>query len=154
MMDSYTNKYDYDSLFKEINSYIVLPIFNESFSNYLTRIKNNKKISNKKLADRTGLSEPTVSRYLTGSAKHMTDEYILALIMGLELTTTQIEAALRLSGVRIDNPYLLKNRIIQFCLDRCSLSGSDKMTVADCNRLLTKKGLDPLTNKGIDGISD
>lgn len=154
MMDSTTNNRSFDSLFAEIDRYNDLPYRNESFSTYLTRIKKGKKLSNKKLSDRTGLSEPTVSRYLNGTAKHMSDEYILALIMGLELTTTQIEAALRLSGVRIDNPDLLKNRIIQFFLDRSSLYGSDKKTVADCNCLLAKKGLDPLTNIGIDDIPD
>ena len=153
-MSSTNKNLDYDSLFKEIDRYNELPVSNESFSEYLTRIKYHNQISNKKLADRTGLSEATVCRYLTGSAKRMTNANILALVMGFELTSTQIEAALRLSGVRIDNPNKLENRIIQFCLDQCSLSGEEKMTVSDCNRLLAEKGLPPLTQKGVDGIPD
>ena len=71
-MSSTNKNLDYDSLFKEIDRYNELPVSNESFSEYLTRIKYHNQISNKKLADRTGLSEATVCRYLTGSAKRMT----------------------------------------------------------------------------------
>lgn len=91
-MNSTNKNLDYDSLFKEIDRYNELPVSNESFSEYLTRIKYHNQISNKKLADRTGLSEATVCRYLTGSAKRMTNANILALVMGFELTSTQIEA--------------------------------------------------------------
>ena len=119
-MDSIISNRNLDSLFAEIDRYNDLPDRNESISEFLTRIKNSKNLSNKNISDRTGLSEPTVSRYLKGTAKRMTRRYILALIMGLELTSPQIEAALRLSGVRIDNPSLPENRIIMYCLDRCS----------------------------------
>lgn len=80
-MSSTNKNLDYDSLFKEIDRYNELPVSNESFSEYLTRIKYHNQISNKKLADRTGLSEATVCRYLTGSAKRMTNANILALVM-------------------------------------------------------------------------
>lgn len=149
-MDRTNNNRSLDSLFEEIDRYNDLPDRNESFSAYLTRIKKGKKLSNKKISDRTGLTEPTVSRYLRGAVKRMTQRYILALIMGLELTSPQIEAALRLSGVRIDNLSLPENRIIMYCLDRCSLTGSDKMTVATCNKLLQAKDCVPLTNEGVE----
>ena len=153
-MDSIISNRNLDSLFAEIDRYNDLPDRNESISEFLTRIKNSKNLSNKNISDRTGLSEPTVSRYLKGTAKRMTQRYILALIMGLELTSPQIEAALRLSGVRIDNPSLPENRIIMYCLDRCSLTGSDKMTVADCNQLLQARHCEPLTGEGVDECSE
>jgi len=152
-MDSSNINRNLDSLFAEIDRYNDLPDRNESFSSYLSRLRDEKDLSNTIISDRTGLSEPTVSRYLTGTAKRMTKRCILALIMGLELTSPQIEAALRLSGVRIDNTSLPENRIIMYCLDRCSLTGSDKMTVADCNQLLVAKKCDPLTKEGVDECS-
>lgn len=153
-MDSIISNRNLDSLFAEIDRYNDLPDRNESFGEFLTRIKKSKNLSNKNISDRTGLSEPTVSRYLKGTAKRMTQRYILALIMGLELTSPQIEAALRLSGVRIDNPALPENRVIMYCLDRCSLNGSEKMTVADCNQLLQAMHCDPLTDEGVDECSE
>ncbi len=142
------------SLSALIMSYNILPKTNESFGGYIKRIMNFKKITNKNLSDRTGLSEPTISRYLQGTAKSYTAENVLAMIISVELVSTQIEAALRLAGVRIDNTSSKRNCIIQLCLDRCSLSGIEKMTVASCNRLLKAEGEKPLTQKGIDGYPD
>lgn len=148
-MDSFT---DFAALFKEIDSYNILPDLNESFEEYLDRIMKIKGISNKIIIDRTGLTDATVSRYLSGKTPNRSSDVIFCIIISLELQPSQVEAALRLSGVRADIFCDLRNRIIRFCLDRCSLSGSDKMTVESCNVLLHKRNLKPLTNKGIDFI--
>lgn len=147
-LEKHTNAANEEILSALIIQYNMLPYRDESFGMYIKRIMNFKKLTNKNLSDRTGLSEPTISRYLKDSVNY-TQENVIALIMSLELVSTQIEAALCLAGVRIDNMNSRRNCIIQLCLDRCSLSGVEKMTVASCNRLLKSVGEKTLTQIGV-----
>lgn len=148
MMDRSFNKQFYDSLLKEVDNYSLLPVYNESFGSYATRILKRKKMSRTDLSIETGVTMTMISNYFNKNDVELTPQYVIALIMGLEMESPQIEAALKLADVRIDNP-TRRNQIIQYCLDRCSRSGDEKRTVTDCNRMLYLSGFKPLTTKGL-----
>ena len=148
-MDRPFNKQFYDSLLEKTDNYNVLPVYNESFCDYVTRILNKKKITRTDLSIKTGVTMTMISNYFNKDDVELTPQYVIALIIGLEMESTQIEAALKLAGIRIDNPSR-RNQIIQYCLDRCSLSGDEKRTVEDCNRMLYLSGFKPLTKKGLE----
>lgn len=137
------NNLNYDSLSKELKQFSMLPD-NESFGKFISTIMESKKITQAKLSDRTGVPKPTISRYLRDMEADMKRDYIIAIVMALEISSMQIRTALSLAGVTVDYP-TKRNLIIQFCLERSSRSKPDKMTIADCNLFLLHNGCEALT---------
>lgn len=147
MMDR-QNTLDFDSLPKAIDQYCILP-YNELFGEYISRIMDSKKITQTNLSGRTGVPKSTLSRYLRDMEDDMKRNYIIAIVMGLELTSSQIRTALSLAGVSIDYP-TKRNQIIQYCLDRSALPKPERKTIADCNLILEYYKLPVLTKKKYD----
>lgn len=145
------NTLDYEMLSKEIDKYSIMPYGGESFGQFITRIMKTQNIKQSDLFGRTGVPKPTISRYLRDKEDNMNQNYVIAIVMGLQLTSTQTRAALCLAGVSIDYPSK-RNIIIQYCLDRCSLTKAERRTIADCNLLLLHNNLPVLTNKILDEV--
>ena len=74
----------------------------------------------------------------------MKRDYVIAIVMALEISSMQIRTALNIAGVSVDYP-IKRNQIIQLCLEYSSRSKPDKITIADCNLFLLSKGFQPLT---------
>lgn len=151
MMDR-QNTLNYDSLSKELNQFRMLPD-DESFGKYITAIMKSKDITQAKLSGRTGVPKPTLSRYLRDKEDDMKRDYIIAIVMALEISSMQIRTALSLAGVSVDYP-TKRNIIIQFCLERSSRSRPEKMTIADCNLFLLRNDCKPLTTLRYDLTKD
>ncbi len=83
-LEKHTNAAKEEILSALIIQYNILPYRDESFGMYIKRIMNFKKLTNKNISDRTGLFEPTISRYLKDSVNY-TQENVIALVISLEL---------------------------------------------------------------------
>ena len=130
----------------------VLPEYGEKFHEYITRLRDLKGFTNADLAKRTRLSDSKMSKYFNG--KGNSKNYVIALLIALELDMRQVKAVFRLTDFTTENPsfendiinyYLSNNKFnngvnpveeCNHCLRSISVSSNTRLCVFLCSRWL------------------